>query len=235
MQTKSKVLHLAMSVMIGGSLLAACGPTKTPNTTNPVSSNNPGNPASSNPSTPSSTSPASGSASNAAVISGEMQAVAADDATISDSQKADAGFATQMLGLAPAAGQIGALGDVRVGAALRTRVALGAATRAKLAAAREKAMNLAKAKKGALKAAGVTVNANGTVTSIRLSSRPSSRATSKPAAPSSRTSKPNSRPSWTTSRPLPAPAFRPCAARTTSPATATWSAPPMPTAASPRH
>lgn len=179
MQAKSKVLQLAMSVMIGSSLLAACGPTKSPNTSNPVSSSNPGTPsssapsnpgtvASSNPSTPvgsnpASAAPASGSASNAALVSGEMQAVAADDATMADSQKADSGFATQALNI-PARGEINALGDVKVGTVLRTRVAVQVTTRAKLATARQNAANMAKAEKSALMAAGVTVNANGTLT-----------------------------------------------------------------------
>lgn len=174
MQAKSKVLHLAISVMIGGSLLAACGPAKSPNTSNPVSSSNPGTPASStpsspgtvasnNPGTPASAAPASGSASNAALVSGEMQAVAADDATIADSQKADSGFVTQALNI-PARGEINARGDVKIGTAIRTRVAIQVATRSKLTTARQNAANMAKAKKSALQLAGVTVNANGTLT-----------------------------------------------------------------------
>ena len=81
-----KIVHLALSLMIGGSLLTACGPAANapgPNSTGNTANNNTGS-----------------SASSSAQLSAELQAIVADDDAFADSQTAaDGSFSTQAIGI----------------------------------------------------------------------------------------------------------------------------------------
>lgn len=194
MNQTQKFLNLSMSLMIAGSLLSACGPAANQaNTSNPgtvasnnpgtvasnnpgtVASSNPGTPASSNPTTPASSNPgstaaASSSASSRADLAAEMQAVAADDAALSDSQNADAGFSTQAIGIVGggeinATAMLGTGAMTPVAATARNRVRINAATQTKVQAQVKARADMAKARKAALQASGaVKVNDDGTLT-----------------------------------------------------------------------
>ena len=174
METK-KVLNLALSLMIGGSLLAGCGPAKTPGTVannkpGATASSKPGATASSKPTTPTTGSNTSESQESAANLSAELQAVVADDATTSDSAKADSGFSTAMLESDLLGGPIAGPGQVTATAVLNPGTVLtprrvDAATRTRLEGRRKAGMALAlKSKSILMKSDALTVNADGTIT-----------------------------------------------------------------------
>ncbi len=212
MKKSYQLIQLSLSVMLVGSLLSACGPaanqaantTPAGNTASnnpaPVVGTNSGRPASAAPTTPvnnNPNAPVNGNASSAssasaasavssrADLASEMQAVAADDATLSDSQNADAGFSTLAIGIV-GGGEINAtslLGKATGGvtgtvsgsdsgavsgtveSSTRSRVKVKAATQTKIQLQAKARAEMAKARRQALQASGaVVVNPDGSLT-----------------------------------------------------------------------
>ena len=190
MKTRTRVIHLSLSILLAGGMLSACqnrgnGGPATPNTSTPSTST----PSNSNPdsSTPgNSSSNTSSSASSSADLESALQAVAADDASFADTESAAEGdFTTQAEGF-ETDGDIGITQtptrveriEARLGAELtdeqkaRLKAAVKdkkqkvkAATKARVEAAAKKRLDMALKRKAALEASGaVTVNGDGTFT-----------------------------------------------------------------------